>query len=304
MARRTPYAPLAEFAAPVTAGPVWRVVLGTALVALSYVVAQMVVGALVMPAQGSDTALPGPLTRLQIAAYLGTFALPLAVLLRWTTWRHHRPGASLFGPRALAIAQFRRALGALILLAAALTILPPWLQATDYLRLNPLGPWLLWFAPMALAVLIQSTAEEALFRGYLMQELAARSRSPMMWMLAPSLLFGLLHLPNGTSPAEAAMFGLWIGAFALMAADLTARAGSLGPAIAFHWANNLQSLLINGEAGSPFEAAALIVWPSNDAALAGLTVSDVFSPVGLFSVGFGLLPVVVAWLAIRLAIRR
>jgi hypothetical protein len=54
----------------------------------------------------------------------------------------------------------------------------------------------LWasFLPLALVgVLVQTGAEEVLFRGYLQQQLAARFASPLAWMVLPSVIFALLH---------------------------------------------------------------------------------------------------------------
>jgi DNA-directed RNA polymerase subunit RPC12/RpoP len=44
-------------------------------------------------------------------------------------------------------------------------------------------------------VLIQTGAEEVLFRGYLQQQLAARFASPIAWMVLPSAIFALPALP-------------------------------------------------------------------------------------------------------------
>jgi membrane protease YdiL (CAAX protease family) len=50
------------------------------------------------------------------------------------------------------------------------------------------------FLPLALVgVLIQTGAEEVLFRGYMQQQLAARFSSPILWMVLPSAIFAALH---------------------------------------------------------------------------------------------------------------
>ena len=75
---------------------------------------------------------------------------------------------------------------------AALALLaPPERQAT-------LAAWAARL-PLALpAILVQSAAEELAFRGFLMQSLAARFRSALVWWLLPAALFGALHW----NPAE------------------------------------------------------------------------------------------------------
>ena len=55
------------------------------------------------------------------------------------------------------------------------------------------GLWLS-FLPLAMAgILLQTGAEELLFRGYLQQQFAARFKSAGPWLILPSVLFGLAH---------------------------------------------------------------------------------------------------------------
>ena len=92
--------------------------------------------------------------------------------------------------------------------------------------------------------LLQTGAEELLFRGYLQSQLAARFSAKWVWLFVPSLLFGLLHY----MPAETAGPGLLYVAsttlFGIIAADLTARTGSIGAAWGLHFANNCLAILV------------------------------------------------------------
>lgn len=64
----------------------------------------------------------------------------------------------------------------------------------DMLRSSmEIDQWMKNLLPLVILVLIQATAEELVFRGYLLQQLAARYRSWIIWALIPSLVFGLLH---------------------------------------------------------------------------------------------------------------
>ena len=83
-----------------------------------------------------------------------------------------------------------------------------------------------------------------MFRGYLMQGLAARFRSWPLWWLLPALLFGLLHW----SPAEFGPNAGWRRcrprSIGLILADVTARTGDLSLAMGLHFANNVIAVLI------------------------------------------------------------
>ena len=86
---------------------------------------------------------------------------------------------------------------------------------------------------------------------------------------------------------------LWSVGFGLAAADLTARAGNLGPAIALHLANNVSALMITSTQGY-WDGLALYVVP--------------FGPEDVDMVR-ALLPVealmiLCCWLVARIAIRR
>lgn len=108
----------------------------------------------------------------------------------------------------------------------------------------PLGAWLA-ILPLAIAAtLIQTLAEEILFRGYLMQQLAARFTARWIWFAIPSLLFGAAH-------TEPDLYGnAWIypvlaaTLFGVIAADLTTRSGNLGHAWGLHFATNTLALTV------------------------------------------------------------
>lgn len=107
----------------------------------------------------------------------------------------------------------------------------------------PVIAWLGMAAIVAVVLLIQTSAEEVLFRGYLPQMLAARFRSPLAWALPPSLAFALLHW-RGEVPAmmNLAMVGA-ILVFAMVLLGLVARTGALAAAMGAHYGNNLMAIL-------------------------------------------------------------
>ena len=78
----------------------------------------------------------------------------------------------------------------------------------------------------------------------------------------------------------------------MAAADLTARAGSLGPAVAMHLVNNFAAMAIISTQGemSGLALMKLPFGPDDEAAIAA------FLPIDLATMG-------VSWLAARLAIR-
>jgi uncharacterized protein len=70
--------------------------------------------------------------------------------------------------------------------------------------------------------------EEVVYRGYLQTEVGARTRSPLIGVVAQALLFGLAHADQGGGAA------LRIGAYGLLLGVLASARGSLWPGILCH----------------------------------------------------------------------
>lgn len=219
------------------------------------------------------------------------FAFFLIATLVCTDILHGRRPATLLGRPTLALWHGRRVLAALVALNLALWILPPW-DGDMMLPGLPFASWLPLLPLGLAAVFVQVTTEEVIFRGYLLQQLAARFIHPAVWMVLPSALFGALHYDptlGGNSVwvmASAMLFGI-------MASDLTARSGSLGPAIAIHFVNNANAILLVSAQDS-----------LNGLALfrAEIDLTDPAQLRNVLLVDTGVL--VCSWLAARLALRR
>ncbi|MGB7243643.1 MAG: CPBP family intramembrane glutamate endopeptidase, partial [Sulfitobacter sp.] len=94
---------------------------------------------------------------------------------------HHRSPFGLIGPIPLAFRQFTVVTLAMVTLSVAVLILPPWDYGAPLEPNLDLTVWVLLLPISLIAVLVQVSAEEIVFRGYIQQQLAARFRSPLMW---------------------------------------------------------------------------------------------------------------------------
>lgn len=223
------------FVAPARGNPaLWRTVLGTAGAVLVWLGS----AALLIAAAGRIAA-GDP--RFILLAYLGSFAFLTLGVAMATRLLQRRSFATLFGPGGFRPRHFSLAILAVVILggiSAAATI--AW---TGPERRLGLGDWAAWL-PLALPLLlVQSAAEELLFRGFLMQSLAARFRARAIWLLLPAAVFGLMHW----SPGDGADPVLTIAGTALIGlvlADITCRTGNLSAAIGLHFANNCFALTL------------------------------------------------------------
>lgn len=285
------------YLAPARARPeLWRLILGVILCALVYA---GYVGALV----GLVAWLAGPeappilagMVRgttptgalLLLLSFLG-MALGPAIAVRLL---HGRRAATLFGPAGRVVLHF--------LVAAAVVAIMSGLSVALWRRSftpEPGLPFDLWLRLLPLAllgVLIQTGAEEVLFRGYLLQQLAVRFRRRLAWMVLPSLIFGALHFDPAAGGASALLVVAAAALFGLIAADLVAATGSLGAAWGFHFANNVFAILVLATKGTiPGLALWLTPYEARDiAALGPMVLHD-------------LAAMAAAWLLVRLLLTR
>ena len=293
------YAPHTAYCAPARPrAQLWRLALGLVLIAVIYlglnwaVFAQAQIfggpaafGAL--RAVASDTTRPG-------GAYfiLFSFAFLLIAIGVATRLVHARSAAGLIGPPRLALRQGLRVLAALAILSVAVAVLPPRELPLEIRPGLPPGLWLTLLPVSLLAVLIQTGAEEVAFRGYLQQQLGARFASPAVWIGVPTALFALLHYAPDQSGDNAVLVMAWSALFAVAAADLTARSGTLGPAIALHFFNNAMAILLTSLDGT-MSGLALYVLPME------MTDTAALRPLMMIDIGI----LLCSWLAARLALR-
>ncbi|MDA7963521.1 type II CAAX endopeptidase family protein [Ruegeria sp.] len=291
-----PYAPHEYLVAEARPYPeIWRLLTGlivvTAVVVAMNAVLFIVVASLGPPQWVAEFLIGA--TPVSLLVVLSSFAFTTLGVALAARHLQHRTLRSIIGERSATFRQFWRVLGALTLLGAVLLALPPYGMGA---ALQPNLAWSSWLPllPLSLtAVLIQTSAEEILFRGYFQQSLAARFRSPLIWMGVPSVLFALGHYAPALAGDNAVLVTLWACIFGLLTADLTARSGTLGPAIALHFFNNASALLVISVPDS-LSGLALYHLP--------YTMSDTGIVRQWLYVDFALM--IIGWLTVRLALRR
>jgi membrane protease YdiL (CAAX protease family) len=135
-----------------------------------------------------------------------------------------------------------------LLLVAGLSLVEALLYPDRYRFTLDWSAFLL-FLPFALLLIpLQTSAEELLFRGYLLQGLGRRLRHPAILLPVSGLLFMLPHLPNPEVDTNPALLLVYYAAFGVFLAWVTLRDGGLELALGVHAANNLfAGLLANYE---------------------------------------------------------
>ncbi len=276
---------------------VWRVVLGVIVMigvyiamALFYQEGLSVISSARPNFQNELITSDTPLAMYALLFSFGMISVAVFVGVRLV---HKRSGLSVLGPMILAVPQFFRVLGILAVLSVVLAVLPPYGMGGPLVPNLGFGLWLVLLPTSLAVVFIQISAEEIFFRGYLQQQLAARFQSPLIWMVLPSILFAMGHYQPAEAGENAVMIVVWAGMFGLLMADLTARSGTIGPALAVHFVNNVTALLITS---LPDNLGGLALWHTP------FGMADTAELRAWMPVDFALM--IVSWLAARLALRR
>lgn len=299
MIRPAAYAAHEEFIAPARSYPeLWRLIAGLYLATFAYFSLNQVffqaLYVLLAPSGGqllndlASGASPAAMYILLFSFIFMSIAAGLTVRLL-----HHRSFVTLLGPAHLLGRDFRRVSVAVLAVTGVVLVLPPWDMGGDYVPNMALSRWMVLLVPSLFFILLQVSAEEIVFRGYVQQQLAARFRSPLVWMVLPSVLFALGHYLPDTAGENALLIAVWAGLFGILMADLTARSGSLGPAIAVHFWNNVSAMMI---VSLPDELSGLALY------LTPFSLDDIEALQAWLPVDFAMM--LVLWLAARVAIRR
>ena len=127
----------------------------------------------------------------------------------------------------------------------------------------PLAWWPIVFVVTLAAMIVGRTAEEVLFRGYLLTRLAAWVKRPWLAVAMVALSFSIVHRGNPAALTAITLFGIAWGAACI-------RAGTLAPMIGAHVVHDTLNVLLqpgdpNANASTTwsevvFIAVALSVW--------------------------------------------
>ncbi len=148
----------------------------------------------------------------------------------------------------------------------------------------------LWLGPILLAVLVQTSGEDVLFKGYLFRQLGAVTK--IFW-LAPTIIvafFVSLHLGNDdTQSAPLLIFAAFVlSDIAII--YLLMRTGGMEVPLVMHWTNNAFIFLVIAERETQSNDLTLFVFDEDPT-----TISDDAVAVGAFLVGVAVKVIAFTW---------
>ncbi len=130
------------------------------------------------------------------------------------------------------------------ILSSGLILLDYYLSPNDYLINFNLKPFLILSVLAIILVPIQTSCEEYLFRGYLMQGLGIISKNRLFPLIMTSVVFGLMHYANPEVDKLGSIMMVYYIGTGLFLGIITLMDEGLELALGFHAANNLFTVLL------------------------------------------------------------
>ncbi len=224
---------------------IWKTLIGVVVIGGWYLLTSLLLLMLFLAAGFDMATTEAGVTRFT-PAFLGMALATLAVLplclIPLVKLLHRRSFVSLIGPHGFLKAPYLAA-AFLVFLLTMIGFLIDMLIG-DPVRAQSLGTVALWAVPILVLLVLQTAAEELVFRGYLLQQLAARFDNRLIWWVLPSLLFGAMHYSPSSFGQNAWIAVAIATLMGLVLSDITIRSGNLSAAMGVHFANNVFAIFI------------------------------------------------------------
>jgi len=138
------------------------------------------------------------------------------------------------------------------------TLVTYYLSPSDFeINFQPI-PFLILFIIAVLLVPIQTSVEELIFRGYLMQGFANLARNKWLPLVLTSTIFGLLHLSNPEVSKIGNIIMVYYIGTGLLLGIMTLMDDGMELALGFHAANNLIGALLITADWSAFQTFSIL----------------------------------------------
>ena len=193
---------------------------------------------------------------------------------------HGRPILSLYTDRARF--DLKRAFSGFLLYTAIMVAPFAIFAAFGHSGLKPHfqpGPFFELLALSCMLLLVQTSTEEALFRGYLTQFIATVTDSRAILVFLPSLLFMFAHFGNPEVLRQPQILFFYFG-FGVFTSLIVLRERGLELAIGAHFSNNLVNSVFARGDDSIFQTPAIFVLPTSvEATPLAVAFTGSFTPV-------------------------
>jgi membrane protease YdiL (CAAX protease family) len=262
--------------------PFWLYILGSFVIILFTIFGQIPLTMVVIDSGVTDASDPMESIRaldknLQLALLLLPFAVGFLGLWLVVSKLHNRTLRSIATSRSSM--DWKRFFFAFAVWGAATSVfiaLDYMIQPENFIWNFKAGPFSLLFLIGIVLIPIQTSLEEYIFRGYLLQGFGGLFRNSWLPLLFTSVIFGSLHLFN----PEVEKLGYWILVYyigtGLFLGILTLMDQGIELALGFHAANNLITALLVTSDWTAFQTESVLIDTSTPSLGAELLVTLLF----------------------------
>ncbi|HET8753443.1 MAG TPA: CPBP family intramembrane glutamic endopeptidase [Salinimicrobium sp.] len=245
----------------------WRYALGIFLVVIATLVGQLPLTAAIFIEVGIEEA--ATLTEESIYGILDsnlflflmllTFAAGLLALFFVIKFLHEQPilEATTSRPK-MDWGRFFFGFGLIAIFSIVVTIIDYFSNPDDYLLNFELVPFLILVVVAVIMIPLQTSFEEYMFRGYLMQGLGVLSRNRWFPLLITSVLFGSLHFFNPEVTKMGNIIMVYYIGTGFLLGIMTLMDEGMELALGFHAGNNLIGVLLVTADWSAFQTNSIL----------------------------------------------
>jgi membrane protease YdiL (CAAX protease family) len=147
-----------------------------------------------------------------------------------------------------------------------MTLIAYYIQPEDFVINFQLQPFLVFLVLAILFIPLQTSFEEYLFRGYIMQGLGVATKSRLVPFITTSVLFGVMHISNPEVGKIGYIIMVYYIGTGFFLGILTLMDEGLELALGFHAANNLVGALLITSDWSAFQTHSIFKDVSTPAA--------------------------------------
>lgn len=230
----------------------WRYLIGFFIVVVGVIIGQIPLGVILVLTQGpeimgmDEAQMMATLeSNLGLFLMLLTFAVGLVALLLVVKYFHNQSLTSLTTSRKKI--DWNRvffAFGLMAVITVGVTLLDYVISPEDYqLNFKPI-PFLILMAIAVVMIPLQTSFEEYLFRGYLMQGLGVLAKNRWLPLIVTSVIFGGLHFFNPEVAKLGNIIMIYYIGTGFLFGIMTLMDEGLELALGFHAANNLVAALL------------------------------------------------------------
>ncbi|WP_396601214.1 lysostaphin resistance A-like protein [Algibacter sp. R77976] len=205
------------------------------------------------------------------------FAVGLSLLFLWVKYIHKQSLVSLTTARKNI--DWKRFWFIFILwgiISSSFVLIDYYMSPEDYEFNFQLKPFLILAVIAILFIPLQTSFEEYLFRGYLMQGIGVISKSKWVPLLLTSVIFGLMHIANPEVDKLGPVIMIYYIGTGLFLGIITLMDDGLELALGFHAANNLFTALLVTADWTAFQTHSILKDLSDPSEMA---LAEIFVPV-------------------------